>query len=54
MKPAKQQLWYKAYAKTYLQSKLDELALKHGFSYERLFVRDQKTKRGTCSSQKNI
>lgn len=45
---------YKTYAKNYLSQKLLERAEKHGLQYNKLFIRDQKTKRWTCSSKKNI
>lgn len=34
--------------------RLDELAEKHGFTYNRVFVRNQKTRWGSCSSRNNI
>lgn len=46
--------WYKTYAKEYLSSFLENLAKAHGLHYNKLYIRDQKTKWGTCSSQKNI
>ena len=45
---------YKDYARDYLQDALDELAKRHGLAYAKLYIRDQKTKRGTCSTKKNI
>jgi len=41
-------------ARTALTTRLNHLAQKHGFKYNRLFVRNQKTKWGTCSSKNNI
>lgn len=46
--------WYKSYAKEYLSSFLENLAKTYGLHYNKLYIRDQKTKWGTCSSQKNI
>lgn len=46
--------WYKHLAKKYIPMKASELANKHDFKFERLFIRDQKTKWGTCSAKKNI
>jgi len=34
--------------------RLDELATRHGFEYNRVFVRAQKTKWGSCSGNQNI
>lgn len=34
--------------------RLDELALKYGFSYNRVFIRNQKTRWGSCSAKNNI
>jgi predicted metal-dependent hydrolase len=44
----------KTKAKVFLESQLASLAAKHGFSYNRVFVRNQKTRWGSCSSQNNI
>jgi predicted metal-dependent hydrolase len=41
-------------AKTTLATRLNYLAQKHGFKYNRLFIRNQKTRWGTCSSKNNI
>lgn len=49
-----QQQWFKEYAKEVLTVQLQELSRKHNKSFNKLIIRDQKTKRGTCSSQKNI
>ncbi|MBP9779544.1 M48 family metallopeptidase [Candidatus Gracilibacteria bacterium] len=45
---------YKEYAKDYLAEKLGELAQRYKLHYEKLYIRDQKTKWGTCSTKKNI
>lgn len=44
----------RAKAKEKLIGRLDELAVKHGFTYNRVFIRNQKTKWGSCSRQNNI
>jgi len=44
----------KAKAKTMLTVRLDYLARKYGYTYNKLFIRNQKTKWGTCSSKNNI
>jgi len=41
-------------AREVLTKRLQELANQHGFTYNRLFMRCQKTKWGSCSSQGNI
>jgi len=41
-------------AKTMLTSRLQQLAVQHGFAYNRLFIRNQKTRWGSCSSKNNI
>jgi len=37
-----------------LVDRLDSLALKHGFQYNRVFIRNQKTRWGSCSGKNNI
>lgn len=49
-----QEQWYKNLAKRYLVKRTEQLATQLGFSYHRLFIRDQKTKLGNCSKEKNI
>lgn len=44
----------KAKARVLLTMKLDYFARKYGFNYNRLFIRNQKTRWGTCSSKDNI
>ena len=41
-------------AKQVLVSRLEHLAKKHGFSYGRVFIRNQKTRWGSCSQVNNI
>lgn len=41
-------------AKKILVHRLDDLAKTHGFSYNRVFIRNQKTRWGSCSSKNNI
>ena len=43
-----------ATAKQKLGARLDYLARKHGYSYNRLYVRNQRTRWGSCSSKNNI
>jgi predicted metal-dependent hydrolase len=49
-----QEKWYKSLAKRYLTIRTENLARQLGFEYGRIFVRNQKTKLGNCSSEKNI
>jgi predicted metal-dependent hydrolase len=44
----------KAAARRKLIQRLSELAEKHGYSYNRVFIRSQKTRWGSCSSKNNI
>ena len=46
--------WLKAKAEKVLSSRLKCLAEQHGFHYQRLTIRGQKTRWGSCSSKKNI
>ena len=46
--------WYIHLAKKEILKMVNELADKYGFKYNRIFIRDQKTKWGTCSSKKNL
>jgi predicted metal-dependent hydrolase len=41
-------------AKKKITIRLEELAAKHGFTYNRVFIRNQKTRWGSCSHQNNI
>jgi len=41
-------------ARRILVKRLDELAKEHGFSYNRVFIRNQKTRWGSCSLKNNI
>ncbi|MEA4982706.1 MAG: SprT family zinc-dependent metalloprotease [Paludibacter sp.] len=49
-----QEKWGKAIAKKHISKRIDELAGKLGFSYNRLYIRNQKRKFGNCSKDKNI
>ena len=44
----------RAKARKKLVRRLDELAARYGFSYNRVFVRNQKTRWGSCSVKNNI
>lgn len=47
-------LWLNAKAKSHLTRRTHELAVQHGFEFDRLFIRSQTTKWGTCSNKRNI
>ncbi len=42
------------YAKSTITTRLKELASKHNFTYNRVFIRNQKTRWGSCSHHNNI
>jgi len=42
------------YARRRLTSRLEALAEHHGFTYNKVFIRDQKTRWGSCSGKNNI
>lgn len=44
----------RAAARQLLVRRLDQLAAQHGFQYHRVFVRNQKTRWGSCSARDNI
>ena len=44
----------RAKAKPRLRRRLKYLAEKHGFTYNMVFIRNQKTRWGSCSSKNNI
>jgi predicted metal-dependent hydrolase len=41
-------------ARRRLVSRLDELSQVHGYTYNRVFIRNQKTRWGSCSAKNNI
>lgn len=47
-------VWYKNFAAKYIKQRVSEIADKYGFEFNRLFVRSQRTKWGTCSSDRNL
>ncbi len=44
----------KVAAQKYLAERLDELCKQNGFKYNRVFVKNQKTRWGSCSNKNNI
>jgi hypothetical protein len=45
---------YRIEAKRYLPALLKSLAQQHGFTFERVFIKNHKSRWGSCSSQNNI
>jgi len=41
-------------ARTVIVDRLEELARRHGFTYKKVFIRNQKTRWGSCSADNNI
>jgi len=52
--PATREKWYRAFAKTYLHQRINQLSAAHGFHFNRLAIRAQRTRWGSCSSRANI
>lgn len=46
--------WYRNYAKQTLTPRVAELAALHGFSFQRVTIKDIRSKWGSCSSKQNI
>lgn len=44
----------RAAARRRLVDRLDQLSQKHGFTYKRVFIKNQKTRWGSCSGKNNI
>lgn len=51
---ATQEKWLRVIAKKYLTQRTEELAVKLGFKYNKLYIRNQRKKWGNCSQEKNI
>ena len=50
----RQLVWYRSEAKKYLEQRVHELAAHNGFHYNKIFIRSQKTRWGSCSKKKNL
>lgn len=48
------QQFYRKQAQCYLPARASELAETHGFKFEKLRIKNQKTRWGSCSSKRNI
>jgi predicted metal-dependent hydrolase len=46
--------WYKRYAKRHITQRLAEISKKYKFKFNKVFIRDQRTKWGNCSTEKNL
>lgn len=46
--------WMRNQAKWIIRAEVHDLAEAHGFEYNRVYVKDQKTKWGSCSSRRNL
>lgn len=49
-----QEQWYRNIAKKYLTKRTEELSRKLHFPYNKLYIRDERSKWGNCSKEKNI
>lgn len=54
LESAIQKRWYKNEARKYLISRTEELAERLHFKYKVIYIRDQRTKLGNCSDERNI
>ena len=54
LEPATQKRWYKNEARKYLVSRIEKLAKNLHFEYKGVYIRDQRTKLGNCSYERNI
>lgn len=46
--------WYKHFAKRHITKRLAQIAKEHKFKFNKVFIRDQRTKWGNCSADKNL
>ena len=44
----------KEYARSYLINRIEELASQHGLKYNKVYIKNQKTRWGSCSKKNNI
>lgn len=52
--PIVQERWYRNVAKKHLTKRIEELSENLNFEYNRIFIRESRTKWGNCSTEKNI
>ena len=53
-KEEEQARWYRHYARAVLRERTRELSVLHRISFNRLFIRSQATKWGSCSTRRNV
>jgi predicted metal-dependent hydrolase len=46
--------WYRNEARKYIEHRVQDLAVHNGFHYNKIFIRSQKTRWGSCSKRKNL
>lgn len=46
--------WYKRFAKRHINQRLIDVSSQHKYEYNKVFIRDQSTKWGNCSTEKNL
>lgn len=46
--------WYKRFAKRHINQRLTDVSSQHKYKYNKVFIRDQRTKWGNCSTEKNL
>jgi predicted metal-dependent hydrolase len=46
--------WYRNEARKHFEYRVHELAVRNGFHYNKIFIRSQKTRWGSCSKRKNL
>jgi predicted metal-dependent hydrolase len=46
--------WYRCEARKYFERRVQDLAARNGFHYNKIFIRSQKTRWGSCSKRKNL
>jgi len=46
--------WYRDEARKYFERRVQDLAARNGFHYNKIFIRSQKTRWGSCSKRKNL
>jgi len=52
--PAILEKWYRKHARKIILERLETYSNKHGFVYNKVFIRAQKSKWGNCSAKKNV
>lgn len=54
LNPAVLAKWYRKQAREIILERLENYSQKHGFTYNKVFIRAQKSKWGNCSPKKNL